>query len=101
MSDTKHTPGPWETSAIGHSKDSIQWDVYGPDAGDMIADLSNLPNAEANARLIAAAPQLYEALQRLCEPGRFCPEYEDKPEHLADLEAGREALKLVEDSDAD
>lgn len=54
------TQGPWETSvnAEGH------WDVCAEGGGDMIADLSECPeNAEANARLIAAAPDLLAALE--------------------------------------
>jgi len=55
----KHTPGPWETS----SNASGELDICCPDAGDMIADLSGCDNADANARLIAAAPELLEALR--------------------------------------
>lgn len=50
-----HTPGPWETSV----NDEGQWDVCAEGGGDMVADLSDCPgNAEGNARLIAAAPDL-------------------------------------------
>lgn len=55
----QHTPGPWETS----SNSDGDWDVCGPDGGDMIADLKGCDNAEANARLIAAAPELLAALK--------------------------------------
>lgn len=54
------TQGPWETSVNAEG----QWDVCAEDGGDMIADLSECPeNAEANARLIAAAPDLLAALE--------------------------------------
>ena len=47
------TPGPWETSSNAEG----QFDVCGPDAGDMIADLAECPeNAGPNAHLMAAAP---------------------------------------------
>jgi len=54
---TQHTKGPWEISAIG-----TDLDICMAGGGDMIADLSRLPNAEANARLIATAPELLEEL---------------------------------------
>ena len=55
-----HTPGPWETSV----NDEGQWDVCAEGGGDMVADLADCPeSAEANARLIAAAPDLLAALK--------------------------------------
>ena len=57
MTETKFTPGPWVNSPLGpwiiETKDEIE-----------IADISafSLVNATANAHLIAAAPELYEAL---------------------------------------
>lgn len=54
------TPGPWETSV----NDEGQWDVCAEGGGDMVADLADCPeSAEANARLIAAAPDLLAALR--------------------------------------
>jgi len=57
---TKHTPGPWH---IGMKPGPI---IYGP-SGEQVACLlpAMLDNQEnkANARLIAAAPALLEALQ--------------------------------------
>lgn len=53
---TKHTPGPWETSA-GMSGDAVEWQVCGP-TGDIVASLLYNQNAESDARLIAAAPDL-------------------------------------------
>lgn len=51
MSSGKHTPGPWV---------AIETRVYFPKhAGGF--DIRNCPNPEANARLIAAAPELLEA----------------------------------------
>lgn len=56
------TPGPWETSV----NDEGQWDVCAEGGGDMVADLADCPeSAEANARLIAAAPDLLAALKGL------------------------------------
>jgi hypothetical protein len=59
---TKHTPGPWH---IGMKPGPI---IYGP-SGEQVACLlpAMLDNQEnkANARLIAAAPALLEALKAL------------------------------------
>ena len=67
VADEQHTPGPWRTdSDLGHEQ------VLGPD-GIIEADCSifamvkNGPTPErnrANARLIAAAPELLEALEQ-------------------------------------
>jgi hypothetical protein len=55
----KHTPGPWRIRWLTNG-----WPVITSDAHD-IADLrlngNGLPHVEANARLIAAAPELLEA----------------------------------------
>lgn len=58
--NTKHTPGPWEMNV---GQDGAV--VYHPDQGtiaDIPMDLSAHPH---NARLIAAAPELLEALKGL------------------------------------
>lgn len=73
----KYTPGPWHY--IGDGLTHRQFDIYAPRQSPQqrIATVNNLPiarlwlrdpaAAEANARLIAAAPQLVEALKALCE----------------------------------
>lgn len=60
----KHTPGPWirKTSSTGVSVH------VGPDGKPFIAKMDNIHTygrdvIEANARLIAAAPDMLEALQ--------------------------------------
>ena len=59
-----HTPGPWETSSCTSVfSDLTDWDVCMPGGGDMICDLRHTDNAEANANLIAAAPDLLAALR--------------------------------------
>ena len=86
MSDTKWTPGPWRyQSARGSKQERCYWDIYGKaeefeyrgsvcevfDAAkiDGISEIEAL----ANARLISAAPELYEALQLLCYKTGFDP----------------------------
>jgi hypothetical protein len=61
MKNSKHTPGPWELSDCGER-------VIGQADQDEIHEVANLTNTlnhEANARLIAAAPELLEALREL------------------------------------
>jgi hypothetical protein len=60
MADSNHSPGPWTVdkriAAPGKAAAIV--------AGDfVVADTTTLPNFEANARLIAAAPDLLEALK--------------------------------------
>lgn len=58
------TPRPWLAAA---SRSSIVGrPVVGPQ-GKVIANVYAQDDEEANAALIAAAPDLYEALERLCE----------------------------------
>lgn len=72
---SKHTPGPWEVSHGGHgSPHGFVIDEYyvlnrtvADDvaiAADIVDPATQMPS-EANARLIAAAPELLEALIRL------------------------------------
>lgn len=60
------TPGPWEV--IKHERFPFEREVKSEDG--YICDMeglsdSDMPTVEANARLIAAAPEMYEALKRL------------------------------------
>lgn len=55
-----HTPGPWKADkwATGYS-------VSTPEGGYTICRLNDCNNAEANAKLIAAAPDMLSVLQAL------------------------------------
>lgn len=64
---TKHTPGPWVVQRIDIDCGIIQWAVELPDMRVIArtgADVS-VAQDKANARLIAAAPDMYEALINL------------------------------------
>lgn len=66
MSDeTKHTPGPWTVD------ETYRWLVMGPDRAAVGRSQSSpiSGRAEANARLIAAAPELAEALETIERSG--------------------------------
>jgi hypothetical protein len=63
--NTQHTPGPW---AVKHHEDTDTYSIYV--AGRQwnswtVAALGYSKEDEANARLIAAAPDLLEALQTM------------------------------------
>lgn len=60
------TPGPWEvqTDALETKLHTI-W--HRRDGFILVARTCFAPNSEANARIIAAAPRLLEALQRLAD----------------------------------
>ncbi len=65
MPEPKFTPGPWETGIV--DRENNFWEIEGPN-GEHIAQChfcgGNLSETEfANARLIAAAPEMYELLQ--------------------------------------
>ncbi len=67
MSTTKHTPGPWiaeHTSVRTEGEGSFRRIAYME---------GNNPADEANARLIACAPDLLKALSDLCEAYRITP----------------------------
>ena len=55
----KHTDGPWFTSMPNEGGGIL----IKPIPGHVIAQCDELPEMEANARLIAAAPELLEALE--------------------------------------
>lgn len=64
MSAAQHTPGPWSVDPI----DDLDAHILGKPNGfcaDIIADVKSfdLDEGQANARLIAAAPDLLEALK--------------------------------------
>lgn len=85
------TPGPWRVGerSNGHGIDVCR--AIGAPVRVLIAHVStNRNNAEANARLIAAAPDLYAALRKVQYGGEAgsCPECGGRPHmELCDLAA--------------
>ena len=70
MTDSKeqHTPGPWKAVEAPYNPAGWLWVQNGP--GALLADVHKNPNIpldarNANARLMAAAPELLEALQEI------------------------------------
>ena len=80
----RHTPGPWAVNPTG---DIGPWYVGTQDEGIADCDLGfcGAEEFEANARLIAAAPDLLEACERLMR------DYPDKSNSTA-IEAIRAAI---------
>lgn len=77
MSETtevRYTPGPWVTQPDQLGRDGARWWVHDGDYGDIALVLAPLvredwvaEEAEANARLIAAAPDLLAACRALAK----------------------------------
>jgi len=68
----QHTPGPWQVENKRVSANEIDTWIYAPKAMDghrHICMLDSDGRTAANARLIAAAPALVEALQEIAERG--------------------------------
>lgn len=91
----KHTPGPWHINEdqkdCGAGKLSIEAkDEY------FIAQVDESVSQEANAKLIAAAPELLEALRELdecyCEAGNDLSK-EDRHRHRMTLIKARAAIE--------
>lgn len=91
MNTAKPTPGPWRIARFSGSGEAMRendgaWMISGPDGPVGRATMQAAakrgqghstpdPEGEANARLIAAAPELLEALRRLRDynRGEPCP----------------------------
>ena len=74
---TQHTPGPWKIGEITGGQDGGIWAEIDGQGHSGIAqvvwkmeDDERTPRCEANARLIAAAPDLLEALQQISDYAR-------------------------------
>jgi hypothetical protein len=60
MTNTQHTPGPWRIGDAGFT-------VFGPPKPGALPETIAPVKNRANARLIAAAPELLEALEALLD----------------------------------
>lgn len=58
--ESKHTPGPW--TVVHEDEGSCFVDTVAPGNSQWAIAVPRGPNSKANARLIAAAPELLEAL---------------------------------------
>jgi len=61
----KHTPGPWKAHATGFARSgSPEFEIHYSDDGECVAEIVH---GEANAHLIAAAPELLEIARQVVE----------------------------------
>ena len=71
MSETKFTKGPWKATYDSQLQAAIE--IYNTEDRIMVAVLPDrgtieaMSEIEANANLIVAAPDMYEALETTCE----------------------------------
>ena len=66
MSETKHTPGPWRVAPRSDYPEHADINVDAGTRGYVaLCGKAGDEEAEANARLIAAAPELLEALREV------------------------------------
>lgn len=63
-----HTPGPWHVNENGR-----RVRVYSKGGSRIIAEIISPEGLEANARLIAAAPDMLTALHAICTAMKFHP----------------------------
>jgi len=110
VADVQHTPAPWTVQPDPRDNgewEVVQWDATKPTLDEpwYIAacfDNANRGTAEANARLIAAAPMLLEALDALL-PSPLCGESWGLPDDetvqiattFGKLRAARAALRVA------
>lgn len=75
----KHTPGPWSAENQGMNPSDYDIEIRTQDGSRLIASVHEQYMASmSNARLMAAAPEMYEALvffnAQLPKPGELTPE---------------------------
>lgn len=92
MKEFKGTPGPWRVSEkrgdlidIRHNSNGIG--AISLNLAHVVARQSWLKEAEANAKLIAAAPELLEALQRMVNKAHKQNWNDAYPEELQSAQA--------------
>ena len=68
--ESKHTPGPWDTKHTATPEWAQQSAVYAGGRERAVALVYDGEHHEANAALIAAAPDMYEALRALRDAKR-------------------------------
>ena len=76
---TQHTPGPWRVGDAGRT-------IFGPPNGDPSPETIAEIRLRKNARLIAAAPELLEAL-KVCQVRIFMLEGSENNEYQTATDA--------------
>jgi hypothetical protein len=81
----QHTPGPWTARQYDHAIDGPRWYIHAMVGGGANPSLANLyviadigrHDAEANARLIALAPEMAEFVRSILDPLDLSTDAED------------------------
>ena len=98
MTEINHTPGPWEALNEGTSNDNFVTSIYSEGyKGLLIARCNQNANHFEDAKLIAAAPELYSSLKKLVErldANGGIGEYKGGPAFV--MKFARAALEKVE-----
>ena len=82
MSETKHTPGPW--NYVKYRSGGILLSTPSG-ALNIRTDKSNIDEQEANARLICAAPDLLAACEHFLGFSKFTCKKCDKPKTMCEI----------------
>jgi len=91
MSESKHTPGPWNIGQPG-GPSGLFWSLVNPDGNVVAMQITS----EANAKLIAEAPKLFVALKTIRDA--FWTDGEDLEDRIDDLkEIAKQAIAKVEE----
>lgn len=90
---TQHTAGPWHVSGKRYHSDMLRVFTEMCDTVAMVPSTPFYQRDEANARLIAAAPELYSALQGMV--AAFNVNEIDPLVAFATIERARAAVKKV------
>lgn len=102
---SKHTPGPWRVQASRLTlndrccpwieAESEPYEAWGNKGLRTVCRIegSTLGNREANARLIAAAPAMYEAITLMLEAEQFRMSRLEECEDFADLRENADILR--------
>jgi type VI protein secretion system component VasF len=64
--NAKHTPGPWSYRQSREGSQTVYIVGYGP-----VAAIARVPISEADAAIIAAAPDLLSTLRELADPDTY------------------------------
>lgn len=96
MSKYKHSKGPWKRNRNTVHADGIRISQSGHVGGQSNTVLESAGEVrEANAKLIAAAPDLLESLEKILFMSRSCPG--DKWDEFTEAQRiATEAIKLME-----
>lgn len=92
MKQNKHTPGPW---SVGELDENQFVNVYAADGYSVAIEVQgeDLTEAEANAHLIAAAPELLEACETAL--GVLYPHFDDDRDRSPEAFASNKILSAI------